>query len=100
MAEPVFVSKVAGATYHNADGSHRQAVIACCEVGEVLLLVRDVGNERDPSAVAVCRRDGAQLGFINQKWSGGLAGEMDEGGLFYAVITDLTGGTPENPPAA
>jgi hypothetical protein len=59
-----FDTKIAGASFQNADGSSRPSIIKKCEPMELLHLELDPDNPADPNAIAVKRVDGSQLGYL------------------------------------
>ncbi|MBI1320906.1 MAG: hypothetical protein GC168_18425 [Candidatus Hydrogenedens sp.] len=67
--------EVEDVTKRNSDGSHRQDVIARCEVGELILLTR--GEKDVPSQdreIGVCRKkDGHQIGVLRGATAARLA---------------------------
>lgn len=93
LAESRCHTKVAGVSHVNGDGSHRQEIIARCSVGERLNLQPEPSNRYDPNAVKVCRGNGEHSGYLSAYLAADIASEMEDGDPYYAVITDLTGGT-------
>lgn len=84
-------TKVVGVTFRNDDGSSRQRILKACREGEMLKLVkRPSGGDRN--AVAVCRKNGQQLGNLRRELAAELAPLLDKGVELQAEITDLTGG--------
>ncbi|MCD8199432.1 MAG: DEAD/DEAH box helicase, partial [Coriobacteriaceae bacterium] len=81
-----FNTKVVGVTFEN-----RQDVIETLEAGEELQLVREPENEFDENAIAVRRRDGTQLGYLNRQLAERLAPVMDAGVAYDAAISAITG---------
>jgi hypothetical protein len=53
-----FNTKIAGASFPNADGSSRPSIIKKCEPMEVLRLELEPNNPVDPNAIAVKRSTG------------------------------------------
>ena len=92
-----FRTKVVGVTFQNPDGSNRQEIISKCKVGEDVLLIRDYENSYDRYAIAVLRKTGEQIGFIDKdvafrhEGMNDLAPHIDEGGEVGAKIVDLIG---------
>ncbi len=79
-------TKIVGVTFDN-----RQALVRNLVGGERLELVREPGNPHDCNAVAVM--DGNDhLGYIGRELARGLAREMDDGVLFEAFVSSVTGG--------
>lgn len=96
MAEQVqdrsFHAKIVGVAYNNPDGSSRQKIIKRCYVGEKLDAVRQPKNEYDPDAIAVCRQNGQQIGYLDRDLAKDIAPDMDEGLPLDLMIADITGG--------
>jgi len=90
---------VAGVTHKNADGSNRQDIIIACSEGERLELVPEPDNphSKDRTAVKVCRRNGAQLGYIPAQESPRVSVMFQKGYKLWAVIRAVTGGTDSKP---
>ena len=92
-----FRTKVVGVTFQNPDGTNRQEIISKCKVGEYVLLIRDYENSYDQYAIAVLRKTGEQIGFIDKdvafrhEGMNDLAPHIDEGGEVAAKIVDLIG---------
>ena len=79
-------TKIVGVTFDN-----RQALVRNLVGGDRLELVREPGNPCDCNAVAVM--DGNDhLGYIGRELAYGLAREMDDGVLFEAFVSSVTGG--------
>jgi HIRAN domain len=62
-----FNTKIAGASFPNADGSSRLSIIKKCEPMEALRLDLDPNNPVDPNAISVKRVDGSQLGYLESR---------------------------------
>lgn len=92
-----FRTKVVGVTFQNPDGTNRQEIISKCKVGEYVLLKRDYNNSYDQYAIAVLRKTGEQIGFIDKdvafrhEGMNDLAPHIDQGGEVAAKIVDLIG---------
>ena len=87
-----FHTKVVGVTF---DG--RQDGVGSLAPGDRLELVREPENAADPSAIAVRTQDGHALGYLKRLIAAALAPEMDRGAAYSACVTEVTGGTPEQP---
>jgi len=87
-----FYSKVVGVTHANADRSQRQQIIAQCEQGERLRLVREPDNPHDPNAVAVVRLSGEQLGYLSSDLACEIAPRLDRGSRVDVEVAQVTGG--------
>jgi hypothetical protein len=65
--------------------------------GSALTLRRDPGNEHDPNAVAVLVAGGRQLGWVPREVAAGLAGELDAGRPWSAVVLRERRASPRDP---
>ncbi len=94
-----FRTKVRGVTHSNPGlfGPNRQNIIAKCQPGEAVKLVRDEDNEHDKNAVKVCRKNGQQIGFLGRDVAANIAPMMDDGAYVAAEISNITGGTDAKP---
>ncbi|NMB23948.1 MAG: hypothetical protein GX986_00275 [Firmicutes bacterium] len=91
MIEP-FHSKIAGVTRNNPDGTSRQELLAQCQIGQSLKLVREPDNSVDENAIMVLTMDGKQLGYLNKAIAAHVASKVDKGIQVDCEISDLTGG--------
>ncbi len=85
-------TKIVGVTFNN-----RQALVRNLVGGERLELVREPENphDRQPAGIsnAVAVMDGNDhLGYIGRELACDLAREMDDGILFEAFVSSVTGG--------
>ncbi|HEV3137063.1 MAG TPA: HIRAN domain-containing protein [Pirellulales bacterium] len=87
-----FHSKIAGVSKENQDGSNRQLIIRSCNVGESLVAKREPQNRFDKNAVALNRRFGQQLGYLNSELAAEVAPWLDQGQRVEMIISDITGG--------
>jgi hypothetical protein len=90
-------SKVVGVTRHNHDGSDRQEIAQACRGGERLTLRREPDNPQDANAVAVVRGNGDQVGYLSAGVAEQIAPLLDAGAPITAVVSEVTGGTPDRP---
>lgn len=67
---------VVGIDYPNADGSSRRFEIALCAAGDPIELRPEPTNEHDPSAIAVWRVGGGQLGYVTAERCGWIGARM------------------------
>jgi HIRAN domain-containing protein len=65
--------------------------------GRALTLRRDPGNEHDANAVAVLDRAGAQVGFVPREVAAWLAGELDAGEPWAAIVLRERRASPRDP---
>ena len=84
---------VAGAAQHHADALQS----AGAEPGQTLTLRRDPTNEHDPNAIAVETRDGAQLGWVPRELAAQLAGRIDAGEAWSAIVLREQRASPRDP---
>ncbi len=89
-------STVKGVSFNNQDGSSRQEIVRKCQVGEILLLLRDPDNPYSATGttIKVVRQTGEIVGHVQSEISQILADQMDRGAHAEARVTMLTGGTP------
>jgi HIRAN domain len=87
------VTGVAGAARHHGDALQSDAAAP----GTPVLLRRDPGNPHDPNAIAVDGRDGEQLGWIPRELAAELAGELDAGRPWSAVVLREQRASPRDP---
>ncbi len=92
----VIKTKVAGVTFNNPDGRSRQRILKKCREGDTLLL-RPQPIKGHPHAVAVCRRNGQQIGNIRSHLSEQISGYLAAGLEVECKILQLTGGTRKKP---
>jgi hypothetical protein len=63
----------------------------------VLTLRRDPGNEHDPHAIAVLVDGGEQLGWVPREAAAAIAGELDAGRPWSAVVLRERRASPRDP---
>ena len=94
-------SKVSGVSYNNEDGSSRQEYIRkYCRNGKRLTLIPEPKNEYDTNAIGVWVQAGEKLvkiGFLENRLAGDINRETDESIEYYAIISQVTGGTSDKP---
>lgn len=74
--QPLFHQYVAGVSHLNRDRTRRTTIIKRCTPLEALRLVPEPDNPVDPKAVAVCRSDGTQLGYLPARCAAELHDEV------------------------
>jgi hypothetical protein len=84
-----FFARVAGETSRNSDGSDRQAVIARCRVGDLLVLEHEPDNPQDINAVRVITRRGEQIGYLERHLAGEVVSRRAKGWSFHALVADV-----------
>lgn len=90
-ADKLIFSKIAGVTHRNRNGSDRQMILERCSAREELRLIPEPDNRFDPNAVAVCRENGEQLGYLGRRLAEEMCGWMDKGEHWSVVLTQVTG---------
>ena len=86
-----FWAKVAGVTHENEDGTSRQEILKRCEKLEFLRLKPEPGNPVDRDAIAVLRRNGEQLGYLDRRLAGETHNRIQKGERWEAMLTAITG---------
>lgn len=86
------VAGVAGAARHHAGALTSESVAP----GATLELRRDPGNPHDPNAIAVLG-GGAQVGWVPRDLATDLAGELDAGRPWSAVVLREQRDSPRDP---
>ena len=90
----IYTIGIVGESRSNSDGKSRQTIIKNdCRPGEVLILEREPKNKYDPNAVALCRVNGDQIGYIDRENAVWVSRVMDEGNKIHATLNKITGGT-------
>jgi hypothetical protein len=92
-ARGLVVAGVAGAARFYADALQSPQAAP----GAALVLRRDPGNRHDPNAIAVLASGGAQLGFVPREVAAPLAGELDAGTPWSAVVLRERRASPRDP---
>lgn len=90
------ISKVAGVTYLNSDGTDRQKIVSKCRRGEQLILKHDPLNEHSDCAIEVRRTTGQQLGYVPEWLAQEIRTTIDSGYRVLAVVKEITGGDGED----
>jgi hypothetical protein len=65
--------------------------------GSALTLRRDPGNEHDPHAIAVLAPGGVQAGWVPRELAAEIAGDLDAGGRWSAVVLRERRASPREP---
>jgi hypothetical protein len=92
-ARGLVVAGVAGAARFHDDALQSDQV----SPGSALTLRRDPANAHDPNAIAVLAPGGAQLGFVPREVAAALAGELDAGAPWSAVVLRELRASPRDP---
>jgi hypothetical protein len=90
-------TKIAGVSYTNTDGGHRQGYISELKVGDMLSLRKDGDCKFDANAVTIWDCKGRQLGFLkkDKELSTLIAPLVESGLVTSASVISLTGGTKD-----
>lgn len=86
-----FWSKVAGVSHDNLNGMSRQQILRRCEPRELLTLAPEPRNPVDPHAIAVLRKNGEQIGYLNSRLGRETYNRMQKGEHWGAMLTVITG---------
>jgi HIRAN domain-containing protein len=89
-ARGIRLAGVAGAARHHAEALEAPAL------GDALELRRDPGNEHDPNAIQVLA-GGRQVGWVPREVAAELAGELDAGRPWAAVVLREQRASPRDP---
>jgi hypothetical protein len=87
------VAGVAGAAAFHDDVLQSDAVAP----GAPLVLRREPGNEHDPNAIAVLSADGGRLGWVPREVAASIAGSLDAGEPWSAVVLRERRASPRDP---
>ncbi len=92
-----FITRVAGVSYKNSDGTERQGILRRLDPGDIAALVRELDNPHGSDAIAVVDPHFGQLGYIPGHVAARLADQLDSGKTGFARIVEITGGTGDKP---
>jgi HIRAN domain len=92
-ARGLVVTGVAGAARFHDDVLQSAGALP----GSALTLRRDHGNEHDPNAIAVLVAGGDQLGWVPREVAAQVAGELDAGRPWSAVVLRERRASPRDP---
>jgi hypothetical protein len=97
----IMKTKVMGVAHNNADGINRQDILREMKkrgaIGEKLFLEHEKDNPKDPNAVKIINKDGQQIGYLRREYAEDVAKMLDDGLDVYAIVRNITGGTPSKP---
>ena len=92
-ARGLVVCAVAGAAqFHDAVLQSDEVAPGCA-----LVLRREPDNEHDANAIALLTASGAQAGYVPREVAASLAGELDGGGVWSAVVLRERRRSPRDP---
>lgn len=83
----VINTKLAGVSQTNPDGTERQDIIKDLIMGEIVLLVRDHGNDHDLYATQVQTQLGEVIGRVPRQKTPQVGAWIDAGNLAIANVT-------------
>jgi hypothetical protein len=86
-----FMTKVAGVSYKNPDGSRRQDVADGCKTGELLEMRPEPDNPHDPNAIGIYDVTGSQLGFFGAHLCEEVHDNLQRGYNYQALVSEVTG---------
>ena len=92
-ARGLVVAGVAGAARFHDDVLQSAGALP----GSTLTLRRDPGNEHDPNAIAVLTSGGEQLGWVPREVAAELAGNLDAGRAWSAIVLRERRASPRDP---
>jgi hypothetical protein len=92
-ARGLVVTGVAGAARFHDDVLQSPGALP----GSALTLRRDAGNEHDLNAIAVLVADGEQLGWVPRDIAARVAGDLDAGRPWSAVVLRERRASPRDP---
>ena len=81
-----YSNKVVGVSKKNRDGTSRQEIISRCRQWERLCFRPEPENPVDPNAIAVCRSNGEQIGYLNADLAEIVSECIGRGWRYYPFI--------------
>ena len=78
-------TKIAGISFID------QNIINKLQEGEILFLIRELGNVYDQNAVKIINKNGQKVGYVNRELAQDYSEAMDRGLMYYAQILQLSG---------
>lgn len=93
--DELLIVRVVGVTNKNIDNRNRQDILKECLEGEQLVLVKEIDNKFSRYAIKVCRLNGEQIGYLEDKLSQKIHfRDMSTASVF---IDEIIGGTEDKP---
>ncbi len=77
--------------------SQRQSEVHDCHPGEILLLSLEPNNPVDRNAIKVLRKTNVQIGYVSSDLAEELQNQLKDGYGLFALIKQITGGSPDKP---
>ncbi len=98
-------AEVVGLSHENPDTTDRQSLVRKCKVGDFLQLRHNPYNPIDNCAIEIYHQFREflggifynQIGFLSQHLTPDIVAHFEAGGIAFAKIVQLTGGTWTNP---
>ena len=85
-----FYTKAAGVSFEG-----RQELVKTLQEGCAVQLRREADNQYDPNAIALYYQD-QQIGYLKRELAKNLAPVIDQGTVYQAVVSQITGGEGKN----
>jgi hypothetical protein len=94
--EKYFYNKVVGVSFKNEDGTSREEVIGRLKQFDFLDLVCEPDNPHDPDAVAVHRKGGGQVGYLQARTAQDVARSIRKRGKVWLACVKWAQGKGRN----
>lgn len=92
LQKKIIRTKIRGVSFSNPDGTSRQSILKCCKESERLIL-KHRPLRGHPTAVAIYRKSGQQLGYVSSSLSKLISVVLGSGRKVDCKILNLTGGS-------
>jgi len=92
----MYFNKVVGVSHRNRNGTGRQEIISRCRQWEELRFRPEPDNPVDEFAIAVCRADGEQIGYLNSELAGIVSDYLKRGWRYFPIIKQILDGHIES----
>lgn len=93
--DDLLIVRVVGVTNKNIDNRNRQDILKECLEGEQLVLIKEIDNKFSRYAIKVCRLNGEQLGYLEDKLSQKI--HFRDMSIATVYINEIIGGTEDKP---
>ncbi len=93
--DELLIVRVVGVTNKNFDNRNRQDILKECLEGEQLVLVKEIDNKFSRYAIKVCRLNGEQIGYLEDKLSQQI--HFRDMSTASVYIDEIIGGTEHKP---
>ena len=81
-----FYAKLVDITQRNEDGTVREKLIPTCKPFEFVDVVWESENKYDPNAIAIRKKRGPRLGYLNRQTAEEIATSMKRGTVWRACV--------------